>query len=123
MPALIELAPAPAQLPDYSQTGLMHFPEAMRERMQQKWRIESAFHADFVQMIRRMFPRKVANGILEYLRLKHVEYTSTSGQKADTLPNQLWNWDEHREMSPLEKWNLLEELLAPASREASTQTC
>jgi len=103
------------------ETEVLDFPdlknmtEQEREFYKLRWIEHNSCHADFVKMIRNKYRKAVAQNILEYLLSQYVEYlTNTTGESADTIPSKLWDYCEDREMLPLEKFQLLQQMNAPA---------
>jgi hypothetical protein len=115
-------------MPDYPDEQLPFpaaIPSSQREKQKERWREQNVYRSDFVKMIRRNFSKKQADGILGHLLSKYIEYkTNPCGEDADTLPELLWNYQENREMTPLEKYQLVMQLIGEAdggSSDASMQ--
>jgi hypothetical protein len=95
-----------------SPPSLDNYTAEQHEMLIQKRKELNTCHADFVKMIRKKY-KSAGQDILKYLLSKYVEYIANqAGQAADTLPSKLWVYDEEseREMFPLEKFQLLQQL-------------
>jgi hypothetical protein len=89
--------------------------DAENARTEQRRRKGNTCHADFVQMIRRKLKKNAADGVLHYLLQKYLEYKSRCGHCANDIPRVLWNYEKDREMEPVERVQLLKQLVGGAS--------